>query len=95
MSVLAAKLVNEFVEAADERRLTKTVARYGRVDPLPNRRRALRRRQRPMPLLELLKYRGRKGDDLLGNPSCASPDLVFLAHDVLRDRMAGVAVRLA
>ncbi|MGP4088014.1 hypothetical protein, partial [Streptomyces sp. KR55] len=42
-----------------------------------------------MPLLELLKYRGRKGDDLLRNLSCASPDLVFLAHDVLRDRMAG------
>lgn len=43
-----------------------------------------------MPLLELLKYRGRKGDDLLRHPSCASPDLVFLAHDVLRDRMTGV-----
>jgi DNA replication protein DnaC len=27
--VLAAKLVNELVEAADERQLTKTIARYG------------------------------------------------------------------
>jgi hypothetical protein len=32
--VLAAKLVNELVEAADERQLTKTIARYGRVDLL-------------------------------------------------------------
>ncbi|MGW3061871.1 ATP-binding protein [Streptomyces goshikiensis] len=30
--VLAAKLVNELVEAADEKQLTKTIARYGRVD---------------------------------------------------------------
>lgn len=29
---LATKLVNELVEAADERQLTKTIARYGRVD---------------------------------------------------------------
>jgi IstB-like ATP binding protein len=29
---LAAKLVNELVEAADELTLTKTIARYGRVD---------------------------------------------------------------
>jgi DNA replication protein DnaC len=33
-SVLATKLVNELVEAADEKQLTKTVARYGRVDLL-------------------------------------------------------------
>lgn len=32
--VLAAKLVNELVEAADEKVLTKTIARYGRVDLL-------------------------------------------------------------
>ncbi len=32
--VLAGKLVNELVEAADERQLSKTVARYGRVDLL-------------------------------------------------------------
>jgi hypothetical protein len=32
--VLASKLVNELVEAADERQLTKTIARYGRVDLL-------------------------------------------------------------
>jgi DNA replication protein DnaC len=32
--VLATKLVNELVEAADERVLTKTIARYGRVDLL-------------------------------------------------------------
>jgi chromosomal replication initiation ATPase DnaA len=32
--VLAAKLVNELVEAADDRQLTKTIARYGRVDLL-------------------------------------------------------------
>jgi len=32
--VLAAKLVNELVEAADERVLSKTIARYGRVDVL-------------------------------------------------------------
>jgi DNA replication protein DnaC len=31
---LASKLVNELVEAADERQLTKTIARYGRVDLL-------------------------------------------------------------
>ncbi len=31
---LAAKLVNELVEAADDRQLTKTIARYGRVDLL-------------------------------------------------------------
>ena len=32
--VLATKLVNELVEAADEMTLTKTIARYGRVDLL-------------------------------------------------------------
>ena len=32
--ILAAKLVNELVEAADERQLTKTIARYGRVNLL-------------------------------------------------------------
>jgi len=32
--VLAAKLVNELVEAADERQLSKTIALYGRVDLL-------------------------------------------------------------
>jgi DNA replication protein DnaC len=32
--VLAAKLVNELVEAADEKQLSKTIARYGRVDLL-------------------------------------------------------------
>lgn len=32
--VLAAKLVDELVEAADERQLSKTIARYGRVDLL-------------------------------------------------------------
>ncbi len=32
--VLAAKLVNELVEAADEKVLDKTIARYGRVDLL-------------------------------------------------------------
>ena len=31
---LAAKLLNELVEAADEKQLTKTIARYGRVDLL-------------------------------------------------------------
>ncbi|MFD7878076.1 hypothetical protein ACFV5G_28940 [Streptomyces sp. NPDC059766] len=31
---LAAKLVNERVEAIDERQLSKTLARYGRVDML-------------------------------------------------------------
>ena len=31
---LAAKLANELVEAADDRQLTKTIARYGRVDLL-------------------------------------------------------------
>ena len=30
--VLATKLVNELVEAADEKQLAKTIARYGRVD---------------------------------------------------------------
>ncbi|MET8572952.1 ATP-binding protein [Streptomyces sp. NPDC004783] len=30
--VLATKLVNELAEAADEKQLTKTIARYGRVD---------------------------------------------------------------
>ena len=30
--VLAAKLVNELVEASDEKVLNKTIARYGRVD---------------------------------------------------------------
>lgn len=30
--VLATKLVNELVEAADEKQLSKTIARYGRVD---------------------------------------------------------------
>lgn len=33
----AAKLVNEFVEAADDKQLTKTIARYGRVDPFVHR----------------------------------------------------------
>jgi DNA replication protein DnaC len=32
--VLAAKLVNELVEAADERQLSRTIARYGRVELL-------------------------------------------------------------
>ena len=32
--VLAAKLVNELVEAADERKLSRTIARYGRVELL-------------------------------------------------------------
>lgn len=32
--ILATKLVNELVEAADEKLLTKTIARYGRVDLL-------------------------------------------------------------
>lgn len=32
--VLATKLVNELVEAADDKQLTKTIARYGRVDML-------------------------------------------------------------
>ena len=31
---LATNLVNELVEAADEKMLTKTIARYGRVDRL-------------------------------------------------------------
>jgi DNA replication protein DnaC len=31
---LATKLVNELVEAANEKQLTKTIARYGRVDLL-------------------------------------------------------------
>jgi len=33
-ATLATKLVNELVEAADEKILTKTIARYGRVDLL-------------------------------------------------------------
>jgi DNA replication protein DnaC len=33
-STLATKFVNELVEAADEKQLTKTIARYGRVDLL-------------------------------------------------------------
>jgi DNA replication protein DnaC len=33
---LATKLVNELVEAADDKQLTKTIARYGRVDLLCN-----------------------------------------------------------
>jgi DNA replication protein DnaC len=32
--VLAAKQVNELVEAADEKQLSRTIARYGRVDLL-------------------------------------------------------------
>ncbi len=32
--VLAAKLVNELVEAADERQLSRTITRYGRVELL-------------------------------------------------------------
>ncbi|CAM5456043.1 hypothetical protein STAFG_3610 [Streptomyces afghaniensis 772] len=32
--VLATKLVNELVEAADDKQLSKTIARYGRVDLL-------------------------------------------------------------
>ena len=32
--VLAAKLVNELVEAAEDKQLNKTIARYGRVDLL-------------------------------------------------------------
>jgi DNA replication protein DnaC len=32
--VMAAKLVDELVEAADDKQLTKTIARYGRVDLL-------------------------------------------------------------
>ena len=32
--VLASKLVNELVEAADEKQLSKTIARYGRIDLL-------------------------------------------------------------
>jgi DNA replication protein DnaC len=31
---LTAKLISELVEAADDRQLTKTIARYGRVDLL-------------------------------------------------------------
>ncbi len=31
---LATRLVNELVEAADEKMLAKTIARYGRVDLL-------------------------------------------------------------
>jgi hypothetical protein len=32
--VLAARLVNELVDAADDRQLSRTIARYGRVDLL-------------------------------------------------------------
>ncbi len=32
--VLAAKLVNELIEAADDKQLTQTIARYGRGDLL-------------------------------------------------------------
>ena len=32
--VLAAKLVNELIEATDERQLSRTIARYGRVELL-------------------------------------------------------------
>ena len=32
--VMAAKLVNEVVEAGDDKQLTKAIARYGRVDLL-------------------------------------------------------------
>src|SRR3954453_19327738 len=32
--ILASKLVNELVEAADDKQLSKTIARYGRVDLL-------------------------------------------------------------
>ena len=32
--VLPSKLVNELVEAADDKQLSKTIARYGRVDLL-------------------------------------------------------------
>ena len=32
--VLATKLVNELVEVADDKQLSKTIARYGRVDLL-------------------------------------------------------------
>ncbi|WP_428981542.1 ATP-binding protein [Nonomuraea composti] len=45
--ILAAKLVNELVEAADEKVLTKTIARHGYVDLLANdelRHRELARR---------------------------------------------------
>jgi len=35
--VLTAKLVNELVEAADERQLSRTIARYGRVETLVRR----------------------------------------------------------
>jgi hypothetical protein len=35
--VTCAQLVNELVEAADERRLSRIVARYGRLDPVPGR----------------------------------------------------------
>jgi len=31
---LATKLVNELVEASDDKQLSKTIARYGRVDLL-------------------------------------------------------------
>jgi hypothetical protein len=30
----ATKLVNELVEAADEKQLSKTIARYGRIDAM-------------------------------------------------------------
>ncbi len=32
INTLATKLINELVEAADQKQLTKTIARYGRVD---------------------------------------------------------------
>ena len=41
--VLAAKLVNELVEAADERQLSKTIARYGPGRPALSRRARLHR----------------------------------------------------
>lgn len=57
--VLATKLVNELVEAADEKQLTKTIARYGRVDLLcidelgcaPRGAEDSRGRRRPPPVL--------------------------------------------
>ena len=33
--ILASKLVNELVEAADDKQLTKLINRYGRVDLIP------------------------------------------------------------
>jgi DNA replication protein DnaC len=40
--VLATKLVNELVEAADDKVLAKTIARYGRVDPCASTSSAVR-----------------------------------------------------